>query len=288
MSDPVNLYDSHYGKTEDDVYRGVRAETFGEDIGQTSWLTVKECDDLCSWVELTPRSRVLEIACGSGGVSVRIAERFGASVTGVDLNEAAVAEASDRAKRRGVQDRTEFRAADADRPLPLPDGSFDLVFCNDAINHLQDRRRVLMDWHRLLRAGGHCLYTDPVVVSGFLSKAEIAARSSIGFFLFGPTGANERCLDEAGFALRRSADLTESMSAASHRWHEARLARREPLCVLEGEKTYDDLQRFLMAVHTLASERRLSRLAFLGEKMVGSTPAGGGGKAAGRTDHRGS
>jgi cyclopropane fatty-acyl-phospholipid synthase-like methyltransferase len=262
----VNLYDSHYSRVEEEVYRAVRLEAYGEDLGQTSWTTAKEVDEFGRWLGLTQGQRVLEVACGSGGVSVRLAENFGVSVSGVDVNPSAVAAATERARARGAQDRVEFRAADADERLPFPDASFDAVFCNDAANHFRDRKHVLTEWHRVLRAGGKCLYTDPIVVTGCVSSAEIAARSSIGFYVFMPPGVNEALLRAAGFRVRLTADVTENSVLTSRRWREARSAHRDALLRLEGEAQFDGIQRFLETVHTLVSERRLSRFAFMGEK----------------------
>lgn len=266
MKKPVDLYDSHYEKVEAPVYEAVRVEAFGEDLGQTSWITAAECDQFFRWLGVHPGQKVLEVACGSGGVAVRIAERLGISVVGVDINDAAVAAATSRARGRAVNDRVEFRAADGNEVLPFPADSFDAVFCNDSINHLPDRRRVLADWYRVLRPGGRCLYTDPIVVTGSLSNAEIETRSSIGFFLFTPPGVNEVCVRAAGFRLVLTADVTESVSWTSRGWHDARARRHEALCELEGETKFEELQRFLATVHTLASERRLSRFAYMGEK----------------------
>jgi cyclopropane fatty-acyl-phospholipid synthase-like methyltransferase len=267
MAGPVDLYDSHYANVEADVYRAVRAEAFGEDLGQTSWMTAAECDEFCRRLGLGPGDRVLEVACGSGGAAVRIAERHGASVTGVDINPPAIAAATTRARSRGVQDRARFSVADANGPLPFPDRSFDAVFCNDAVNHFDDRHRLLTEWHRVLGAGGRCLYTDAIVVTGQLSNAEIAARASIGFFLFTPVGDNERLLGAAGFRVRLAADVTQAVVTTSNQWREARARRRDALCAIEGEAKFEDVQRFLATAHALASERRLSRFAFLAEKV---------------------
>lgn len=268
MKKPVDLYDSHYGKVEAEVYRAVRVEAFGEDLGQTSWITAAECDEFCRWLGLRAGQSILEVACGSGGTAVRITEGFGVSVVGVDINPSAVLAATNRARARTVHDRVEFQVADANETLPFPDESFDVLFCNDSINHLRDRTRVLADWHRVLRPGGRCLYTDPIVVTGCLSNAEIEARSSIGFFLFTPKGFNEAFICAAGFRMVLTADVTASVSRTSQRWHEARSKRRGPLCELEGETKFEELQHFLTTVHTLASEGRLSRFAFMGEKTA--------------------
>jgi SAM-dependent methyltransferase len=262
----VDLYDSHYEKVEEDVYLAVRVETYGEDLGQMSWITAPECDEFCRWLGVKTGQRVLEIACGSGGASVRIAEKFSVSVVGIDFNSSAILAATNRAGSREMNDRVQFQVADANGPLPFPDESFDVLFCNDSINHLRDRTAVLGDWYRILRPGGRFLYTDPIVVTGFLTNEEIATRSSIGFFLFTPKGFNESLIAAAGFRLVLRADVTESVEQTSQRWLDARSKRKQALCGLEGETKFEELQHFLKIVHTLASERRLSRFAFMGEK----------------------
>ena len=270
MKNPVDLYDSHYGHDEADVYRAVRAEVFGEDFGQTSWITAEECDDFSRWLGLRADQRVLEVACGSGGIAVRMAARSGVDVVGIDVNESAIVAATRRAEANQVGDHVAFQVTDADQALPFPDESFDVLFCNDAVNHLRDRTRVLTEWHRVLRSNGRCLYTDPIVVTGALSNAEIAARSSIGFFLFAPVDFNESCLRAAGFRLMLTADVTASVSRTSQRWLEARSRRREALCAVEGTTKFEELQQFLTTAHVLAAERRLSRFAFLAEKEASS------------------
>jgi hypothetical protein len=39
---PVDLYDSHYDRMDADVYQSIRAETFGIDLGQESWIAAVE------------------------------------------------------------------------------------------------------------------------------------------------------------------------------------------------------------------------------------------------------
>lgn len=266
MTDIIDLYDTHYDNVEAEVYRSIRAAAFGEDLGQTSWITAAECDQFCEWLGIDAATRFLEVACGSGGVALRVAERFGATVTGVDVNASAVMASTTRAASRDLASRSTFRVCDADVPLPFADAAFDVIFCNDAINHLRDRAAVLADWQRLLADGGRCLYTDPIIVSGCLSNAEMSARSSIGHFVFTPVGANEQFLEGAGFRVEQSVDLTESVAVTSGRWADARHANESTLRGIEGDRGYEHVQRFLAMVHTLAAERRLSRFAFLAVK----------------------
>lgn len=79
-----------------------------------------------------PGRRMLDVACGTGTVTLRFAEK-GWSVTGIDLSEAMLAKASGKGALAGLA--IELHCADM-RNFRLP-GEFDLVTCNsDSINHL--------------------------------------------------------------------------------------------------------------------------------------------------------
>jgi len=64
-------------------------------------------------------------------------------------------------------------------------------------------------------------------------------------------------------------DVTDAEATVSARWRDARARRREALAAIEGQEAFDALQRFLDAVCTLSSERRLSRFAYLAHKPAG-------------------
>ena len=260
------LYDDLYGHLDSDPQTAVRRATYDEDLGQASWLMLAEAKAFFHELQLHPGQRALEVACGSGGITCRLATETGATCVGVDLNPHGIAAARRRARDQHLDGRVTFEVADAGQPLPFADATFDAVFCNDSINHFPGRPAVLRDWHRVLRPGGRLLYTDPLVVTGQLTNDELRARSAIGYFVFTPTDCNERLLREAGFQAAATADVTEGVITVSRRWHEERAARRAALVAQEGADAFESVQRFLGAVHTLAAERRLSRFKYLAEK----------------------
>jgi len=269
MTRDVDLYDGHYGRLDADALVAVRRATYDEDLGQASWITLAEARDCFRALGLEAGRTALEVACGSGGITCRMALETGAACVGVDLHAVGVEAATRRASELGLADRVSFQVADASSRLPFPDGAFDAVFCNDSINHLSDRPAVLRDWHRLLRPGGRLLYTDPIVVTGQLTGEEMRTRSSIGPFLFTPPGVNERMLEACGFRVERVEDRTDAVASVSWRWREARRERRSALVGLEGEEAFEGLQGFLEVVHRLADERRLSRHLYLARKSTG-------------------
>jgi hypothetical protein len=118
----------------------------------------------------------------------------------------------------------------------------------------------------VLKGGKRALFTDPVVLTGPVSNEELAARSNIGFFLFVPLEVTQKLVKEAGFKLIRCEDATANIEKTSGRWHASRQKHREELIKIEGEERFEGLQTFFSTVHTLTSQRRLSRFVFLVEK----------------------
>src|SRR5216683_4119430 len=102
MTAPVNLYDHAYGKYEQDAYREVRLETYGEDLGQTSWVNSEESKQIPLWLNLTASSAVLEIGSGSGRYALRIAESVGCQITGLDINANGIRNANQLAQSQNL------------------------------------------------------------------------------------------------------------------------------------------------------------------------------------------
>ncbi len=266
MSQPSNFYNLQYGNFANPVFAEIRQETYGEDLGQTGWLTADEYRQYLSWLELNAASHVLDIASGSGGPALFLARTAGCPVTSLDINPSSTAAANEWAKTLGLDSLVRFQHGNASQVLPFEDHSFTAVICIDSINHLPGRLQVLKEWYRVLRPGGRMLFTNPIIVTGMLSNEEIAIRSSIGYFLFTPPGEDERLIQEAGFEVLLHQDVTENNVVVPKRWYDARARRRDELIKLEGEAEFEKTQRFLAVVHTLASERRLSRFAFVAQK----------------------
>jgi 2-polyprenyl-3-methyl-5-hydroxy-6-metoxy-1,4-benzoquinol methylase len=264
---PSGHYDANYGNFQTELYAQIRQEAFGEDIGQNSWLTADEQNKFLEWLDLSPRKTLLDVACGAGGPALRIAAATGCSVVGIDVHEQAVATASSLAAQHGLAERAEFRSIDATKPLPFSEGSFEAITCIDAINHFSDRPRVIAEWARLLKVAGRLLFTDPITLTGPLTNAEVAVRSSAGFYLFVPHGYDECVIAQSGLQLLLREDVTANMAKVAEARRAARALKNAVLREIEGDQAYDGQQEFLSVAARVASEGRLSRFVYVAEKL---------------------
>ena len=262
----VDLYNSSYGNYALTTYAEIRLETYGEDYGQTSWVTTAESREIPKLLELSNQSSVLEVGCGSGGYAVHLAKSIGCQIVGLDINAEGIGNANVLVEQAKVEGRADFERFDVSRPLPAKDNSFDAVYSNDVLCHIEGRAQVLANIFRVLKPGGRFLFSDALVIGGLVSQKEIATRSSIGMYFFSPPGENERLINQAGFKLLEARDTTESAATLSKRWHDAREKRKSALVTIETETNFDGLQRFLWCVHLLTSERRLLRFLYVMEK----------------------
>ena len=262
----IDLYDSAYGNYAADVYRQVRLATYGEDLGQTSWVTNEESRAIPQTLQLTPASRVLEIGCGSGGYALQVATVADCSIVGVDINDAGVRNANTLAHARHLADRVSFQHCDVSKTLPFPDAAFDAAFANDVLCHIPGRPALLREAFRVLKPSARLLFSDALIIGGAVSHQEIATRSSIGYYIFTPPGYNERLIQDEGFHLLTATDTTQNAAAIAQRWRDARDQHRDALIAIEGTTNFEGLQQFLACVSTLSRERRLLRYLYTAQK----------------------
>lgn len=100
--------------------------------------------------------RVLELGCGEGTNAVEVA-RHGAIVTGIDVSVEALRRARQGA---GKNHPITFLRMSAES-MSFPDDSFDLVYGNAILHHV-DLRRVCPEIARVLRPGGRAVFQEPL------------------------------------------------------------------------------------------------------------------------------
>jgi SAM-dependent methyltransferase len=98
--------------------------------------------------------RVVELACGAGGVGIAAAPLVGSAgeVVLSDVAPPMVKAAGDRARHRGL-DNVTTQVLDLE-DIAAPDESFDVVVCRDGLQFTVEPSRAMAEIRRILRPGG--------------------------------------------------------------------------------------------------------------------------------------
>ena len=106
------------------------------------------------------KKRVLDIGCGSGGITVDLVKEFQAgSVLGVDVEEAPCSRSRALAAKHRLQNKIEIMKI-TPGIFPFQDEEFDIVFSKDSIVHIHDKEQLAKEVFRILKPGGYFLASD--------------------------------------------------------------------------------------------------------------------------------
>ncbi|HEV7251549.1 MAG TPA: class I SAM-dependent methyltransferase [Mesorhizobium sp.] len=144
----------HYDEL-DPFYR----EVWGEHVHHGLWRTGRESpreavealiDHLAERLGLQHGQKACDIGCGYGGTARRLAERFGAHVTGLTISSVQAARAQALAVNHP---EVEILCRDW-LQNGLPDTSFDRAWSIESSEHMEDKSRFFAEAFRVLRPGG--------------------------------------------------------------------------------------------------------------------------------------
>ncbi len=205
LVDYIHSYARYYSRAESKILQRAREQLYQErDMDPL----VRRLEEICGTLD---GLRVLEVGSGSGSRAVAVALR-GAEVAGIEPSEAGVEASRLRAARYpGIE--AQFQVGVGER-LPFPDGSFDLVFSTEVLQHVQDLSRTIAETARVLRPGGHCYHEGP----NNLYPYEFHYRmfwlplmpKSLGKLYARVRGKDPRHLDDINFLYRRSIEAIMS------------------------------------------------------------------------------
>jgi len=167
---------------------------------------------LAGQLQLSAGSRLLDVACGTGGSALMIAEAFGCQVQGVDLSARNVEQATRAAAERGLSDRLSFQLGDAEG-LPAAAEHFNALLCECALCIFPDKRAAAREFHRVLCPGGRLALSDvtrqPAALTGLDDLAGWVACIADAL----PLTAYAACLQEAGFREVQIEDRSDALQA---------------------------------------------------------------------------
>lgn len=135
-----------------------QARAYSEaDFSEPHAMFVRLCGE--AWAGSEPRGRMLDLGCGPGDITVRLAERFPLfAIDGVDGSEAMLGFGVERVRRHGLGGRVRLvRGHLPDCPLP---GDYDAVVSNSLLHHLRDPAILWDTVRRCARPGAAVFVMD--------------------------------------------------------------------------------------------------------------------------------
>jgi cyclopropane fatty-acyl-phospholipid synthase-like methyltransferase len=256
-------YEWLYREFGSEFMRRVRAEAYGEDIGQHSWSSADELREDSRRLRLDSGSRLLDLGCGPCGPLTFLIAQTGCFGVGLEVSPTAVKDGYARAAALSVGSRFLARIADLNDPLPPDLGTFDAVLAIDVVLHIRRREALFRQVAGLLAPAGRFLFTDAGVITGHLSKDELLRRSRYGYTELVPEGWNEARLASAGLRLLECENRTSSVLRNARGRLRALLNHRRELQIRSGNAAFEEQLTYLKAVEATAARGALSRFMYL-------------------------
>jgi len=204
------------------------------------------------YVRLSGDTKILDLACGKGAVSVKVAERLSVKVKGVDLIPAFTAYAAQKAKEYGVDDLCAFTVEDINETVEREE-DYDCVIFGAAGSVLGDHAETLDKLKAVIKTGGHILIDECYLPDN--GKREDVRYSPDAYLTEKEWAAlfREKGLDLVETVFSDDSGSDSGMAALTARANELIEQHPDKKAVFEGyirsqQNEYDDIDNSLVAV----------------------------------------
>jgi ubiquinone/menaquinone biosynthesis C-methylase UbiE len=160
---------------------------------------------------------VLDAGCGMGDVARYQARAHGLVVSGIDILDFNIAEATARSEKLGLSDKTSFQVGDY-HEIPFAESTFDGAYTMETFVHSADPAKALSEFYRVLKPGGRMVMFEysrtpdeslsPQACQALAEVCEIAAMPA---WLRLYDGELERLLTQARFTVESMQDVTDKI-----------------------------------------------------------------------------
>ena len=130
-----------------------------DSIGMASRQTVEEMASVLD--TLNEDSFILDIGAGYGGAARHLAAKFGCQVDCLNLSETENQRNKEKNEQAGLQNKINVYYGNFE-DMPFEDEKYDIIWCQDAILHSDNKPKVISEVRRLLKKGGSFVFTDPM------------------------------------------------------------------------------------------------------------------------------
>lgn len=157
--------------------------------------------DFVEGFNLAAGSAALDVGCGKGNHTSELARRFHLQVFGIDPVDGNLGIARDAASERGLAGRVTFTKGSMES-IPFEDATFDLIWCRDALVHVQGLRRGFSECGRVLKPHGHMIVFTTYATERMEPKEAARIYAALGIVPENTSPSYvEGCFAEAGLQI---------------------------------------------------------------------------------------
>jgi len=189
----------------------------------------KTVEHMLQKVSILPNHQVLDIGSGYCGAARQLANSSGCGITALNLSEKENQRARELNKVLGLANKINVIDGSFEN-IPVDDNSVDLVWSQDAILHSGHKAKVLKEVSRVLKPGGHFIFTDPMqddncpagVLQPVLERIHLDSLGSFSLY--------RQLAKQVGLAEVEIEDLTPQLIKHYTRVKQELTNRRQELC----------------------------------------------------------
>ena len=249
---------------ESPTWEALCRQVFDQFLGQFSFTPATQIHLLVEKLHITSQSHVLELASGTGGLSLYLAKLTECRLTGIDISPVAVKIANKQAMAQGLSQRVNFEVGILPE-LSYPECSFDVVVSIDSIYGVPDKTAVFHGCYRVVRPSGYLAFYTLYERRKLSAESTMYARARYWF----PLQPYSKLLEEAGFKDILKIDLTKDFIWLAKQWVKAMEENRASLEKELGKKTTKGLLfGDIRTAWALAREGYIGRALFRAQKPL--------------------
>jgi ubiquinone/menaquinone biosynthesis C-methylase UbiE len=222
------------------VIQNVTDQVYGCGYIGHSYTTRSEADEIIAELGLNADSALLDLGAGAGWPGLYFAKKSGCTVTLLDLPEAGLLIARERAIEDGMASRVKTVQGDATN-IPFDAGSFSNITHSDVLCCLLSKKRVLKECRRVILDTGRMAFSV-IDAAPNLSKPGRAKALDAGPEFMDSRQPYSSMLSETGWRVVSQTDLTAELELAYTAMINAERSNEAELRRLGGDDYYDDGQ----------------------------------------------
>lgn len=209
---------------------------------------------------------VVDLCSALGAPARQIAAKYGVQVKGVDMTKTMLEKARERTTKAGLDSTIEFFEGNV-MHLPFEDGSFDIVWGQEAWCYVTDKEKLIKEAYRVLKPGGKIGFTDWIITGAITNQELDPLYDTMAFPYMECFKGYQELLKKNGFKILKAEDQTEAFAKCFDEYYVTVHEKLKPT-ILEnfGQELFDFASNLVTIWRKAAKAHQVGRGFFIAQK----------------------